>query len=106
MSAAGTVCGNVGTKVEYRELGKTGLCVWPLSFGAPSLGSEVRQIDESEGIGTVLGKALQGVPRDRYYLATKVGRYDQDAFDSTEERVTASVDESLARLGVEYVDAI
>jgi len=35
-----------------------------------------------------------------------VGGYDQNAFDSTEERVTASVDESLARLGVEYVGVI
>jgi L-galactose dehydrogenase len=117
--------------VEYRELGETGLAVSALSFGASSLGSEFRQIDEAEGVRTVhhalelgvnfldvapyygrtraetvLGKALRGVPRDRYYLESKVGRYDRDVFDFSEERVVASVDESLARLGVEYVDVI
>jgi len=117
--------------VEYRELGKTGLRVSTLSFGASSLGSEFRQIDEAEGIRTVhralelginfidvapyygrtkaetvLGKALRTIPRDRYYLETKVGRYDRDRFDFSRERVAASVEESLARLGVESVDVI
>ena len=27
---------------------------------------------------TVLGKALKDLPRDRYYLSTKVGRYGKD----------------------------
>jgi L-galactose dehydrogenase len=117
--------------VEYRQLGKTGLRVSALSFGASSLGSEFRQIDEAEGIRTVhravdlginlidvspyygrtkaetvLGKALLGISRDRYYLETKVGRYDQAGFDFSAARVTASVDESLARLRGEYVDLI
>ncbi len=118
-------------QVEYRALGGTGLTVSALSFGASSLGSEFRQIDETQGIRTVhhaldlginfldvapyygrtkaetvLGKALRSVPRDRYYLETKVGRYDRDAFDFTGERIRASIDESLARLGVEYVDVM
>jgi L-galactose dehydrogenase len=117
--------------MEYRVLGCTGLEVSTLSFGASSLGSEFRQIDEREGIRavhtaldmginlfdvapyygrtaaeTVLGKALKGVPRDRYYLETKVGRYGQARFDFSAERVTASLDESLARLGVDYVDLV
>jgi L-galactose dehydrogenase len=117
--------------VEYRELGKTGLRVSALGFGASSLGSEFRQIDEAEGIRTVhralevginfidvapyygrtkaetvLGKALRTVPRDRYYLETKVGRYGRDRFDFSRQRVAASLDESLARLGVEYVDVV
>lgn len=117
--------------MEYRTLGKTGLEVSALSFGASSLGSVFRHIDESEGIRTVhtaldlginfidvspyygitkaetvLGKALKGVPRDRYYLATKVGRYGDAEFDFSAGRVTASVDESLARLGVDYIDLI
>jgi aryl-alcohol dehydrogenase-like predicted oxidoreductase len=54
----------------------------------------------------VLGKALREIPRDSYYLATKVGRYGSDEFDFSADRVTASVDESLARLGVEHVDVI
>lgn len=117
--------------MQYRTLGKTGLQVSRLSFGASSLGSEFRPIDEAEGIRTVhlaldlginfidvapyygrtraetvLGKALKGIPRDRYYLETKVGRYDTAGFDFSAARVTASVDESLARLGVEYLDLI
>jgi L-galactose dehydrogenase len=117
--------------MEYRVLGKTGLKVSALSFGASSLGSVFRPVDEAEGIRavrtaldlginlidvspyygltkaeTVLGKALKEIPRDRYYLATKVGRYGDDLFDFSAKRVTASVDESLARLNVDYVDII
>lgn len=117
--------------MEYRVLGKTGLRVSVLSYGASSLGSVFREIDEAEGIRTVrtgldlginfidvspyygltkaetiLGKALKGIPRDRYYLATKVGRYGAEEFDFSASRVTASVDESLTRLNTDYVDLI
>lgn len=117
--------------MKCRELGKTGLQVSVLGFGASSFGGVFGSIDETECIRTLhaaldlginfidvspyygvtkaetlLGKALKGVPRDRYFLATKVGRYDLDKFDFSAARVTASVDESLARLGVEYVDLI
>lgn len=54
----------------------------------------------------MLGKALRGVDRDSYVLATKVGRYGDDAFDFTARGVTASVRDSMARLGVEYIDLI
>ena len=117
--------------MEYRVLGKTGLKVSALSFGASSLGSVFRAVDEAQGIRTVhvaldlginlidvspyygltqaetvLGKALKGIPRDTYYLATKVGRYGDDTFDFSAGRVTASVDESLARLNTGHVDII
>lgn len=119
--------------MEYRQLGKTGMNVSVLSYGASSLGSVFRRVTEAEGIAavhaaldlginfidvspfygltvaeTVLGKALKSIPRDSYYLATKVGRYgyQMEDFDFSAERVTASVDESLARLGVDYVDII
>ena len=119
--------------MKYRPLGRTGLEVSVLGFGGSSLGSAFREIDEAEGIRTVhvaldhginlidtapyygqtkaetaLGKALREIPRDRYYLATKVARYghkEQD-FDFSAARVTASIDESLARLNVDYVDFI
>jgi L-galactose dehydrogenase len=57
---------------------------------------------------TVLGKALKSIARDKFILATKVGRYGRAMkdFDFSAPRVTASVDESLKRLGVDHVDLI
>src|SRR5437763_17112478 len=106
--------------MEYRPLGNTGLQVSALGYGASPLGSVFRPIDEAEGIRTVhlaldlginfidvspyygltkaetvLGKALATVPRDRFTLATKVGRYGENDFDFSAARVMASVDESL-----------
>jgi len=117
--------------LEYRTLGKTGLRVSALSFGASSLGGVFKPVDESVAIRTVhtalesginfidvspfygytkaeevLGKALKGVPRDRYFLATKVGRYGDAEFDFSAKRSAASIDESLQRLGIDYVDII
>ena len=117
--------------MEYRILGKTGLKVSALSFGASSLGGVFKPVDESVAIRTVrtaldcginfidvspfygytkaeevLGKALKGIPRDRYYLATKVGRYGDAEFDFSAKRSAESVEESLRRLGVDYVDII
>jgi L-galactose dehydrogenase len=117
--------------MEYRILGKTGLKVSAVGLGGSSLGGVFRKIDESDAIRTVhlafdlginfvdvspfygltkaetvLGKALRGIPRDRYYLATKVGRYGDTEFGFSAQRVTASVDESLGRLGVDYVDLV
>jgi L-galactose dehydrogenase len=117
--------------MNYRTLGKTGLRVSTLSYGASPLGSVFQKIDEQAGIRavhlaidlginyidvspfygitraeTVLGTALKDIPRDKYYLATKVGRYGHADFDFSAERVTRSVDESLKRLNVDYVDVI
>ena len=57
----------------------------------------------------VLGKALKEIPRDKYYLSTKVGRYGKDGknfWDYSAERVTASVFESMERLNIDYIDLI
>ena len=57
----------------------------------------------------VLGRALADVPREAYYLNTKCARYDPgvlDMFDFTYDRTMRSIDESLERLGVDYIDAI
>lgn len=56
-----------------------------------------------------LGLALRGVPREAFFLHTKVGRYEASVtrmFDFTYERTVASVEESLQRLGLDYVDTI
>jgi aryl-alcohol dehydrogenase-like predicted oxidoreductase len=123
--------------MQYNLLGKTGLKVSKLSFGASSLGAVFRPVDESEAIKavhaaldcginyfdvapayggtlseTVLGKALRGIPRSRYFLSTKVGKYTkpgsygEDTLDYSRTRIRASLDESAGRLGVDYFDII
>lgn len=54
-----------------------------------------------------LGNALQalGAPRDEFIVSTKCGRY-VEGFDFSAERVTRSIDESLARLKLDYVDIL
>lgn len=115
--------------MEYRTLGRTGLKLPILSFGASSLGQEFRAVDINEALRSVrvaldlgmnfidtspfygrgmsevlLGVALRGVPRDSYILGSKLGRYDRDHFDFSAKRVVESVDVSLHRMGVEYLD--
>ncbi len=117
--------------MQRRPLGQTGLDVSILSFGASSLGGVFRATDDRESIRTVhtaldlgmnfidvspyygatraetvLGRALQGIARDRYILATKVGQYGEGEFDFSAARVTRSLDESCARLGVDYIDLL
>jgi aryl-alcohol dehydrogenase-like predicted oxidoreductase len=120
--------------MEYHKLGRTGLQVSSLSFGASSLGSVFHEIKESEGIRavftaierginfidvspyyghykaeTVLGKALVRIPRDKYYLSTKVGRYGKDGvnlWDYSAKRAVESVYESMERLHIDHIDLI
>ncbi len=117
--------------MKYRKLGKTGLDVSVLSYGASSLGSVFREINQQEGIRTVhyaldkginyidvspyygltkaervLGKALKGIPRDRYILSTKAGRYGEDSFDFSKKRIITSAEESLKRLQTDYIDIL
>ena len=118
----------------YNEIGKTGMHVSNLGFGASSLGGVFHGIKEEEGIQavftavenginfidvspyyghlkaeTVLGKALKDIPRDKYYLSTKVGRYGKDGkniWDYSAKRATESVFESMERLNIDYIDLI
>ncbi len=117
--------------MKYRKLGKTGLDVPVLSYGASSLGSVFRNIDEEEGIKTVhtavefgmnlidvspyygltkaetvLGKALKDIPREKFILSTKAGRYGEHEFDFSKARIMTSVEESLKRLSTDYVDIL
>ncbi|WDZ82918.1 aldo/keto reductase [Micromonospora cathayae] len=117
--------------MQYRPLGRTGLDVSLLGYGASPLGGVFGQVDEETGIRavrtafdlgvnivdvspyygatvaeTVLGRALRGVDRDSYVLASKVGRYGEADFDFSAARVTASVEESLTRLGTDHLDLV
>ncbi len=111
-------------------VGKTELHLRPFGLGAAPLSGvgqavavEIVQyafehgakfIDTAPGYGRglserYLGAALAGVPRDDYVLATKVGRLisdDQTIFDYSRDGVLRSLEESLARLKIDYVDIL
>ncbi len=123
--------------MKRNPLGRTGMTVSALSFGASSLGGVFHDVDEPAAIRavhtaldlginyldvapayggtraeTVLGRALKGVPRDRYYLSTKVGKstrpgsYGDDVLDYSRAAIRRSIEESAARLGSDYFDLV
>ena len=56
-----------------------------------------------------LGKALKDIPREKYYIGTKVGRYELDVrnmFNFSAKKVTQSAEESLKRMELDYVDLL
>ncbi|MEK0250647.1 aldo/keto reductase [Raoultella sp. BAC10a-01-01] len=111
--------------------GRTGIQVPVLAMGAASLGSIYHPVSQQQANETVatalahgvnyfdvapyygltkaetaLGVALKGVPRGSYTLATKVGRYGDSQWDFSREATLRSIDESLTRLGSDYIDVI
>ncbi len=52
----------------------------------------------------LLGRVLPEIPRDSYYLGTKLGRYAGQHFDFSARRVEESVDISLERMKVDHLD--
>ena len=117
--------------MEKRPLGNTGIELSVLSFGASSIGAEFRPIDIPEALRCVqvaldrgmnyidtsayygrglselvLGRILPGIPRDSYFLSTKLGRFAPRHFDFSARRVVESVDISLERMGLDYVDMV
>ena len=116
--------------MRYRYLGRTGLRVSLLSLGtggpsqlgqASGVGEEaaarmlrralelgVNFIDSSSQYGdseTLLGRMLADVPRDQFLIATKFPSAIAGRVPSGAE-VTASVEGSLARLGVDAIDLL
>jgi len=137
--------------IETKVLGKSGLKVTRLGLGCASLGGLYGDIPEEQALQVVhralslgfnffdtaplygygksetrLGKALAGVPRDSFMLATKVGRLlvpkemgdcSQDGhwdnpppvrprFDFSYDGVMRSFEESLKRLNLERIDVL
>ena len=117
--------------MERRKLGKTELELPVISYGASSLGQEFRRISIDEALRScrtaidlgmdfidtspfygrgmsevMLGQVLQDIPRDSFTLGTKLGRYDLHHFDFSAKRVAESIDISLHRMGVDYIDII
>jgi len=122
-------------KMQYSKLGNTDLIVSQVGIGGAVFGgiykdkastAEMKEaliaalksgmnfIDTSPFYGEgrseqVLGDILKDVPRSTYYIATKVGRYRADmavAFDFSGKRIAAEFENSLQRLGVDYVDLL
>ncbi len=119
--------------MKYRTLGNTGLDVSVLSFGASSLGAVFHEISIDDCIETVhsaldgginfidvspayggtlaelnLGRALQGIDRSRYILATKIGSYSESRgdYDFSRASTERSIEHSMVRLGVDHIDLI
>lgn len=123
--------------ISTTNLGTTDLKIPILGLGtAPLGGVEFDPISETNALETVafalehdiflfdtapyyglgkserfLGRALSGVPRDRYRLSTKVGRVvDEEAqtfvFDYSHDGVMRSIESSLARLQTDRVDIL
>jgi L-galactose dehydrogenase len=119
--------------MEYNKLGNTHMTVSKISIGGATLCSSFYgKLDFEEAKRTVheafkrginyidtapfygqgesesnIGKILKDVPRQAYYIATKTCRYDAAGpgqFDFSYERTMKSVNESMSRLGVDYID--
>lgn len=117
--------------MKKRPLGKTGLELSALGFGASSIGAEFRSIDVDEALRCVnvamdrgmnyidtaayygrgmseimLGRVLPTLDRDSYVLSTKLGRYAPAHFDFSARRVAESIDISLERMKLDHLDIV
>jgi L-galactose dehydrogenase len=117
--------------MEKRRLGNTDLDLTALSFGASSMGAEFRKVNIDEALQSLrvaidrgmnfvdtspfygrgmsevlLGQVLPEIPRDSYYLGTKLGRYAGEHFDFSAKRVEESVDISLERMRQDHLDIV
>ena len=117
--------------MQYSTLGKTGLRVSRLAFGGSSLGDPRKQVSDEQSLLTVkaaleggvnlidvspyygatraeliIGKAIRDMPRDQVIIATKAGRNGEKDFDFSSEALRRSVDQSLDRLGTDYIDIL
>jgi L-galactose dehydrogenase len=117
--------------METRRLGKTNLHLPVLGFGASSIGAEFGQRDLSQSLESVkaaldaglnyidtapyygrgmsevlLGFLLPQYKRESFVISTKLGRYAPSHFDFSAKRVAESIDVSLERLQVDYLDMV
>ena len=117
--------------MKFRPLGQTGMNLSWVSYGASSLGQEFRTVDLNEAMRSVhtaldlgmnfidtspfygrglseclLGPTLKDIPRDHYYLGTKLGRYDGAHFDfsMSVSRNRSSV--NLHRMKTDHFDIV
>lgn len=112
------------------QVGQTDLQIRPFGLGT----AHITKADEQTGVETVqyaleqgitfidtaplytagvsetyIGKAVAGVPRDSYVLASKVGRLVREEgviFDYSRDGVLRSIEESLKRLELDRIDIL
>lgn len=117
--------------MQIRKLGKTSLNLPILGFGASSIGAEFGQRDFGQSLESVstaielgirfidtaayygrgmseilLGQILPEYSRESLVISTKLGRYAPSHFDFSAKRVRESIDVSLERMGLEYLDIV
>jgi aryl-alcohol dehydrogenase-like predicted oxidoreductase len=117
--------------METRPLGRTGIELSKLGFGASSIGAEFGQFDIEQSLRSVrtaidagirfidtaayygrgmsevlLGQILPSYQRDSLVISTKLGRYAPKHFDFSAKRVSESIDVSLERMRLEYLDMV
>ena len=117
--------------LEKRKLGATDLSLTRLGFGASSIGAEFGQFDFESSLSAVrtaldaginfvdtaayygrgmsevlLGQILPRYPREQLVVSTKLGRYAPRHFDFSAKRVAESVDVSLERMRLDYLDIV
>lgn len=113
--------------LELRQLGKTHMTVTTVSLGGAALGGIFGPVGDADGVAAVekalelgmnyldtspkygeaerrMGLALRGVPRDHYYLSSKVGTHPGRPLDYSADAARWTVERSLAVLGVDYLD--
>ncbi|XP_028166806.1 L-galactose dehydrogenase-like [Ostrinia furnacalis] len=120
--------------MKYNELGTTGMKVSHVSLGGAAFSNIYGTFDEERSLELIreslnrglnyletgpwygqgssektIGKALKDVPRESFFIGSKVGRYEKTTehmFDFSAEKTEAGVDITLSRLGLDYVDLI
>ena len=117
--------------MQLRPLAGTDMRLSALGFGASSIGQEFRQVDLGEALRSVevalqggvnyidtaayygrgmsellLGRILPTLPRESFFVSTKLGRYAPQHFDFSARRVAESVDLSLERMRLEQLDIV
>ena len=89
----------------YNVLGRTGRHVSRLSLGASARGSVFRPIDKNEGIRAVHAALDAGI---NYIDAAPAygGTVAETVLDYSQARIRAGLQESMDRLGVDYLDIV
>jgi len=116
--------------MNYRKLGRSGLDVSVIGFGASPLGNVFADVSSSAAAKAVVSAIEQGInffdvspyygntlaeerlgealveKREQVLLATKCGRYGASTFDFSAGTIVREFDQSLRRLRTDHVDLL